>query len=239
MAVFKFGRFFSTLITLIEFYVLYYAAQLFTSWLMWKYNPTSDVTLLAMLPFMVLQLCAFIVLEIGAILGQGGRVAYGFVGLSTVLGAFAGALRSIDQEYFYFGQNSDPFADSSKLGAAFGRSVIDTVFLVGACALTGVCIARSKTGGSAFWHLIALVIPVGLACAFSMYVELAGYVPKIESDVARYILGSVIAVGTLLTAVVLFSALRKLPDPRKDKDGTYQAVARVGGPMAANAVVVV
>ena len=97
---------------------------------------------------------------------------------------------------------------------------------------------RSKCGGTGFWHFVALVIPTGLACAFSMYVELAGYVPKIESDVARYILGSVIAVVTLLLAVFLFMRIRKLPNPEMQRNSQV-AYAQVGGPVAANAVVLV
>lgn len=238
MAMFRFGKFMSVFMTLIEFYALYLSATLFASWLMWKYNTTMNSTLLTMLPFLILQLSVFVVLELGAIIGQGGRVGYGFVALSASLGAFAGALRSIDQEYFYYGTSGNPFSNDVNLGVAFGKSVIDTVFLLGSCALCGVCIVRSKCGGTGFWHFVALVIPTGLACAFSMYVELAGYVPKIESDVARYILGSVIAVVTLLLAVFLFMRIRKLPNPEMQRNSQV-AYAQVGGPVAANAVVLV
>ena len=238
MASFRFGKFMSVLMTMIEFYALYLSATLFASWLMWKYNTTIDSTLLTMLPFLILQLSVFVVLQLGAILGQGGRVGYGFVALSASLGAFAGALRSIDQEYFYYGTSGNPFSNDVNLGVAFGKSVIDTVFLVGSCALCGVCIVRSKCGGTTFWHIVALVIPTGLACAFSLYVELAGYVPKIESDVARYILGSVIAVVTLLLALFVFMRIRKLPDPERQRN-SHVGHAQPVGPVAANAVVLV
>jgi hypothetical protein len=239
MSVLRFGKFMSVFFTMIQFYGLYLSATLFASWLMWKYNPTIDSTLLTMLPFLILQLSVFVVLELGAILGQGGRVGYGFTALSASLGAFAGALRSIDQEYFYYGTSGNPFSNDVNLGVAFGNSVIDTVFLVGSCALCGVCIVRSKCGGTGFWHIVALIVPTGLACAFSMYVELAGYVPKIESDVARYILGSVIAVVTLLLAVALFMPIRKLGNAQTQQRNSQVAHAQVSGPVAANAVVLV
>lgn len=238
MALFRFGKFLSVLITMLEFYALYISATLFASWLTWKYNTTLDSTLVVMLPFLILQLSVFLVLEIGAILGQGGRVAYGFVALSASLGAFAGALRSVDQDYFYYNSTGNPFANDTNLGVAFGNSVIDTVFLVGSCAMCGVCIARSKCGGSTFWHIVALILPTGLACAFSMYVELSGYVPKIESDVARYICGSVIAVVALLLAVGLFAPIRKLQQSQPER-GSRNTYAQGVGPVAANAVVLV
>lgn len=238
MLVFRFGKFISVLITMLEFYGLYLSATLFASWLTWKYNTTLDSTLVVMLPFLILQLSVFIVLELGAILGQGGRVGYGFVALSASLGAFAGALRSIDQEYFYYNSTGNPFANDTNLGVAFGNSVIDTVFLVGSCAMCGVCIARSKCGGTTLWHIVALILPTGLACAFSMYVELAGYVPNIESDVARYICGSVIAVVTLLIAVALFAAIRKMQNPQNER-ASRNTYAQGLGPVAANAVVLV
>ena len=240
MALFRFGKFMSVLVTMIEFYALYLSATLFASWLMWKYNTTIDSTLLTMLPFLILQLSVFVVLELSAVLGQGGRVGYGFTALSASLGAFAGALRSIDQAYFYYGTSGNPFGNDVNLGVAFGNSVIDTVFLVGSCSLCGVCIVRSKCGGTGFWHFVALILPTGLACAFSMYVELAGYVPKIESDVARYILGSVIAVVTLLLAVFLFARIRKMPNPEDTRrDNAQVGYVQAGGPVAANAVVLV
>ena len=238
MAIFRFGKFISAFFTMIEFYALYLAAELFASWLLWKYNDSVDSTLLTMIPFIIMQLSVFVVLELGAILGQGGRVGFGFVALSASLGAFAGALRTIEQEYFSYSIVGDPFWYDANLGIAFGESVIDTVFLAGSCALCGVCIVRSKCGGSGFWHIVALILPTGLASAFSMYVQLSGYIPEIESDVARYILGSVIALITLLLAIALFSAIRKMPEARTPPNN-QQANGPATGPIAANAVVLV
>ena len=235
----KFGRYFALILTIIQQIVLSTSLNLFATWLMWKYNPTSNATILTMLPFFVTQMAVFVTLELGALFGQGGRVLYNFVALGAILGAFVGTSRSIQQDYFYFG-GENPFENEVELGVAFGKSLLDTAFFVGSCGLSSACIARSKAGGSFLWHFLAFVLPVGLACAFSLYVELADYIPVISSTAARYTVGVLVALVSDALAFGAFYPTKKLASRSQGRPKTlFSPNTSAGGPIAANAVVVV
>ena len=233
----RFGRYVATLATQLELIVVYTALSLLATWIMWSRNPTTNPTILTMLPFFIYQISAYLVLEFAALLGHGGRIVYNFVSLGAILGAFIGIIRSIEQAYFYFGA-SNPLKMDVELGLAFAHSILDSFFFFGTCCLTSACIARSKAGGAFLWHIIALVVPVALACAFSTYVQLANHVPMISSNVARYIVAAVVATAANLLAIGVFWPMRKL-NQQHVAQGHKRATGVARGPMAVNAVVIV
>ena len=237
----RFGRYIALLFTLVEQIVLSTTLSLLCIWITWKYNPTTNSTILTMLPLFTTQLAAFFTLEIAAVFGQGGRVLYNFVAMGAILGAFIGVSRSVQQNYFYFG-GADPLVWDVELGVAFGNSVLDTVFFVGSCALAASCLARSKAGGTFLWHLPAFALPIGLACTFSLYIELADYVPVISSTAARYTVGVLVALVANLMAFAIFHPIKRQAqfDRLRPKDvAGISPNTSAGGPIAANAVYVV
>ncbi len=241
--VFKFGGFVSVFFTLTEFIAAYLALDLLVIWIMWKYNPTSNNTLLTMLPYFMMQICAAFVLEVGAIFGQGGSAAKPFVALGCLLGAFVGIIRSTEQSYFYTNQDGSWVDDGTNLGISFGNSILDTMFFFSACAVMACSIARSKMGGTVLWHVIGVVISVGMACVFSLYSTISDYVPVISSEAARYSIASVVIVLTLLTAFAMYRPIHKnsKQSPRTRAADVPALVngQRPRGPIAANAVVMV
>lgn len=237
VVVFRFGRFFSVFITLIEFTALYLSLDLFVSWIMWKYDPTNNSTVLTMIPYLLMQLCIIVVLELGAILGQGGRAGSSFVALGCLLGAFVGIIRSTEQSYFYPTQDGNFLEDSNDLGRAFGNSILDTLFFFSSSAIVAGCIARSKIGGSVLWHLVGFVLTVGLACAFSMYATISDYLPVISSEAARYTVGAIVAVVTLIIAYIVYRPIHTRR-PKQVEEQRF-ATQRPRGPIPANAVVMV
>lgn len=235
---FKFGGFISVFLTLIEFTAAYLALDLLVSWVMWKHNPTSDSTVITILPYLMMQLCAVFVLEVGALFGQGGSAAKPFVALGCLLGAFVGIIRSTEQAYFYTTQSGSLLDDNSSLGTSFANSILDTLFFFSSCALVASSIARSKIGGTVLWHLLGFIASVGMACVFSLYSTISDYVPVISSEAARYSIASAVVVLTLLGTFAVYRPIHlDLNQPqRKPLDLTGQ---RPRGPMAANAVVMV
>jgi hypothetical protein len=93
---------------------------------------------------------------------------------------------------------------------------------------------------------------LGLACAFGTYVIIAGYIPVIDSDAARYIVASLIAVISVLIALGVAFPMRKMValHSASQNSGSQRTASQkratpvatgyvVGGPVAANAVVMV
>jgi len=241
----RFGRFIGTFITLLEQIIIYSALYYFAIWIMWKTNENPGVVIFTMLPYFIYMLAAVFTLEIAAIFGQSGRIAYNFVCLGTILGSFIGILRSVDLSYF---PAVSQITVNKALGIAFARSAVDTCFFFGACALASACIARSKIGGSILWHMAALVLPVGLACAFATSSEIADQLGAIiASETARWIVAVLIAVIANLFAFAVFRPIRKQSIVSTNKNSTGRNVrpaavqGRVvaSGPIAANAVVLV
>lgn len=191
----KYSRFAASFFAELEAVAIFISLTLFSTWLIWKYNPVLDPAIITVIPFFLLQLTVFLILEGAGIMGQGGRIVLNFISLGGILGALVGAFSSINQAYFYFG-GANPLDQRYQLGVAFGHSLLDTSFFFGAGTLTAACICKSKIGGSIVWHFIALIIPIGLACAFSAYVEFLDYVPVINNTAGRYILAVVIVLVT-------------------------------------------
>jgi len=245
----RFGRFIGTFITLLEQLVIYNALIYFASWIMWKVQHYPGDTVFTMLPYTIYMQAAVITLEIAAIFGQSGRVAYNMVCLGSILGAFIGILRSVDLTYF--SNASSGITYNADLGIAFARSLVDTTFFLGACALASACITRSKIGGSFLWHIAALVLPIGLACAFATTsIFVADIAPIIDSSTARWIVASLIALITVILALAVFAPIRKQAMARQPNvvsymgRGVQQPVSVQGrpvatGPIAANAVILV
>ena len=235
----RFGRYVATFIALLEQIAIYTGLSLLSTWIMWKHNPTQNTTILTILPYFIYQLAAFFTLEIAAMFGQGGRHAYNFVSIGCLVGAMIGIVRSIDQNYFVV---IGTIILDTELGIAFAHSALDTVFFFGSCALASACIARSKIGGSVLWHILAFVLPLGLACAFGTYTIIANMIPVISSDVARYIVASLIAVITVLFAIAVASPMRKkvaVQSVSQKRATPINTAYVVGVPVAANAVVMV
>lgn len=236
----KFGRYFALAFTLVEQIILAAGLSYLSIWLMWKDTSSLNTTLLTMLPFALSQLAAYITTQLMVLFGQGGKVLYNLMAQGAILGAFIGVSRTIQQNYFYFG-GVDTFGSSAALGEAFGKSVLDTSFYFGSCSLAAACIARSKAGGSILWQIPAFILPIGLACTFSMYIELADYVPVISSTAGRYVVGALVAIIANIAAFTVFYPIKKQPENAngRNKNGTTSANTSVGGPIAVNAVYVV
>ena len=245
----KLGRYIGTFITLLEQIVIYSALYYFAIWIMWKVNSFPGTTVFTMIPYFIYMLAAVLTLELAAIFGQSGRIAYNFVCLGAILGSFIGILRSVDLTYFPVSSN---IVLNKDLGIAFARSLVDTTFFLGACTLASACIARSKIGGSFFWHIGAFILPIGLACGFATSSSLADQLaPIIASDTARWIVASLIAVITVIFALVVFAPIRKQAHAAKNQQtrvsslmASRQPAMAQGrvvatGPIAANAVILV
>ncbi len=241
----RLGRFIATFITLLEQIVFYSALYYFAIWIMYKANEAPGATVVIMIPYFVYQFAAFITLEVAAIFGQSGRNAYNLVCLGAILGSMIGILRSVDLNYF---PDSSDMIFNTTTGLAFARSAVDTTFFFGSCILASSCIARSKIGGSVFWHVGGLVLSVGLACAFATSSEISdGLVSIMSSSTARWVVACLISAITFLVAMAVFWPMHKQAKALGDNrnNARFQQPQQVvhgrvtNGPIAANAVILV
>jgi hypothetical protein len=199
----RFGRYIATFVTEVEQILVYCGLFYLSNWILYKVNNTPGTIVFSILPFFIYMIAAVITLELAAIFGQSGRVAYNFVSLGAILGCFIGTLRSVDMSYFPIGS---VIALNNNLGISFARAAVDTTFFFGACALAAAAIVRSKVGGSFLWHIVAWLLPCGLACAFATSAQIA-YGANME---ARWVVASLVSVITNLLALAVFSPVRKM-----------------------------
>ena len=240
----RFGRAIGTFITLLEQIVIYSGLYYFAIWIIYRVNSVPSNTIVIMVPYFVYQLAAVITLEIAAILGQSGRIGYNHACLGAILGSMIGILRSVDLNYF---PTSEGVVFNETTGIAFARSAVDTTFFFGACFLASTCIARSKIGGSVFWHLLGLVLSIGLACAYATTSEIAdSLVTIMSSSTARWVVACLVSAITCLIALAVFWPMHKQAKalavpPNTHHPQRQQAVTGriVNGPIAANAVMLV
>ena len=202
-----FARYFAVFGILIVQVLIREGLFLLSIYLTWTHTTLNQPITTNIVPFLVTQLSAFVVMETAAVLRVGGGNAYNFVALGAILGSFVGICRSIDQRYFYYG-GSDPFSNTPQLGIAFAESILDTFFFVGSCTITSAAVSKSRCGGTILWHFGALTLPITLACAFGTYVELTDFIPIISSDVARYFLATSVVALTIGIAYILIRSFR-------------------------------
>jgi len=164
------------------------------SWLLWnKHWNEPSAFALTILPFTIAQLATFISLELASITLRRGT-AHTFCSIAAIVGCVVGAVQSVNQHFY----NS-----TMSMGVAFGYSLLDTSFFFSAATLTGVCIARSRVGGSFVWHLVALILPTILAIVYGLRVDLANGVSGMTSVIDSIGGRVAVAIACVLVAMGL------------------------------------